>query len=459
MKAATPLFALLLINTAWAAPDTADTTANHENRWAIGVTTRLQTSPYVGESLRTDFLPELFYQGESLYLDGTRGGWRTSAWDRVNFDVFAEYRFGGYNSELTQDIPGMRRLGTVEAGAEAAIDTALGELSLSLRADTLNRHSGHSVKAEWRGEWQQGQWRIEPFLAAEFESDEVNQYYYGVEGDESTAERPAYQAEAGTNFSLGADAWYRLGQAHLLGFSLAYTALDATVEASPLTDQGNRLDAKFQYRYEFLNSPIAQTAAKASENKWLQEGWQWRVAGGYWKDGNFIEMIYLNNMAVNTKDTAMVSGFLSKKISDEVWGLPIEAHATAGIVRHFEKGEQDNFNEYVVAIKGYYNQFPWSHIVETRVGFGYGFSYADEVPWQESDSVLEKNENDSPTLQYLDYSWDVNVGDLFRTDAAKHCYLGYSIHHRSGIFGKTDVYNRVNGGSNWNTFYLQCKVR
>ncbi|AFU98846.1 MipA/OmpV family protein [Simiduia agarivorans] len=459
MKAATPLLALLLSSTTWASADTPESATAGEGRWAIGFTTRLQSSPYIGEGLRTDFLPELYYQGEAFYLDGTRAGWRTSAWDGVTFDLFGEYRFGGYNGELTQEIPGMRRYGTLEAGATAAIDIPVGQLRLTVRADTLNRHGGHSVDAEWRGQWQGDKWRLEPFVAAEFENADVNQYYYGVDAQDATPERPAYTAGAATNFSVGADAWYRLGQAHLLGVSLAYTQLDSTIDASPLTDSGNRVDARFQYRYEFLNSPVAQTAAKAADNSWLKEGWEWRLAGGYWKDGNFIEMIYLNNMAVDTKNTAMVSGFLSKKISDEVWGLPIEAHATAGLVRHFEKGEQDNFNEYVIAIKGYFNQFPWSHIVETRVGFGYGFSYAAQVPWQESDSVLEKNENDSPTLQYLDYSWDVNVGDLFRTDAARHCYAGYSIHHRSGIFGKTDVYNRVNGGSNWNTFYLQCKIR
>lgn len=427
--------------------------------WSMGATTRLFNSPYLGEDIRADFLPEINFQGDNWYLDGSQAGWRSDKHQDLTLDTFARYRFGGYSEEHSSDLDGMRRYGTVEAGAKVTADTALGDISLSAAHDALNRHQGWSSTAEWRWRWHDAQWRIEPFIAADYDSADVNNYFYGVKPSESLNDRRAYSADAALNYRAGIDSWYRLGQPHLFGLSLSHTVFDSSITDSPIVDSSGRTELRLSYRYEFINNRAAQAVAKAGEAQWLKGEWEWRMAGGYWKDGNFIEMVYLNDMASDTSSTAMASGFLSKKITDSTWGLPIQMHVTGGLVHHFEKDLQDDFNEYVIALKGYFTQFPWSHIVETRVGLGYGFSYGDKVPFQESDNVLEKNLNDSRMLQYLDYSWDVNIGDLFRTQAAKHCYAGYSLHHRSGIFGKTEIYNNVDGGSNWNTFYVQCKVR
>lgn len=449
------LCAICLARPAYAEPSPQAT----KGVWAAGLTTRLQTSPYISEDTRLDFLPEIYYTGEQWYLAGTQAGWQHEIDQGLYVDAFSRYRFGGYTEDLVSDLADMRRTGTVEAGAQLIKDTGIGQFRAGASHDLLNRHQGWSASLEWRTDWQWHNTTLTPILAIDHDSAEVNDYFYGVEAAEAQPGRPAYDAAASTQLRLGLESWTRLGKAHLLGLSLSHTRLDDTVADSPIVDANQRTELTFNYRYEFLNHPAAQAVNQAAESPWLEGEWEWRLAGGYWKDGNFIEMIYLNNMAVDTDNTAMVSAFLSKKISDEAWNLPIDVHVTGGLVRHFERGGQDDFNEYVVALKGYYTQFPWSHIVETRVGFGYGFSYGEQVPWQETENVLEKNLNDSRLLQYLDYSWDVNVGDLFNNKSAKHCYLGYSIHHRSGIFGQTDVYNRVNGGSNWNTFYLQCKMR
>ncbi|MBB3169397.1 MipA/OmpV family protein [Simiduia aestuariiviva] len=427
--------------------------------WAAGLTARAQTSPYISESARADFLPELYYQGEQWYLAGTRAGWKREINDGLMLDAFSRYRFGGYTEDQASELDGMRRTGTLEAGVELSQPTAVGEWRIGASADTLNRHQGWSAHVEWRTDWQWQDWTLIPSVAVEYDNAEVNDYFYGVRSAEAQPDRPAYEADASTQLRFGIEAWTRLGRSHLLGLGVSHTRLSDTIADSPIVDSDQRTELSLNYRYEFINNPAAQAINSASDSAWLKGEWEWRVAGGYWTDGNFIEMIYLNNMAVDTRNTAMVSAFLSKKINDEAWNMPVDVHITGGLVRHFERGEKDDFNEYVIALKGYYNRFPWSHIVETRVGFGYGFSYGEQVPWQERDNVMRKNLNDSRILQYLDYSWDVNVGDLFNSPSAKHCYVGYSIHHRSGIFGQSDAYHRVDGGSNWNTFYLQCKTR
>lgn len=430
-----------------------------EGSWAIGTTTRLWSSPYLGEDTRVDFLPEIYYRGQHAYLDGTRGGWRNDLGAGLALDLFGRYRFGGYDADTTPELDGMRRSGTLEAGASLTQQTGYGDFSLTLAADTLNRHQGETISLAWAKEYRYQDWSFEPTLALDYDSAQVNDYYYGVKPQEAQANRPAYAADSSLNLRAGVKAWYRIAGAHLLGFEFSHTEFGAAVGDSPITDADAKTELAFQYRYEFLNHPAQQLAASAADSRFFKGEWEWRLAHGYWTDGNFIEMIYLNQMASDRSNTSFLSGFLSKKISDEAWGLPVQTYLTGGLVRHFEQDVQDDFNEYVFAVKGYFNRFPWSHKIETRVGFGYGFSYGAKVPWQESESVLEDNDNDSRLMQYLDYSWDLNLGDLFNADGLKHCYGGYAIHHRSGIFGKSEVYNGVQGGSNWNTFYLQCKVR
>ena len=61
----------------------------------------------------------------------------------------------------------------------------------------------------------------------------------------------------------------------------------------------------------------------------------------------------------------------------------------------------------------------------------------------------------SELMNYLDFSFDVNVGDLFRSERFSRLWLGYSIHHRSSIFESASQFGRIKGGSNYNTIYLQ----
>jgi outer membrane protein len=47
------------------------------------------------------------------------------------------------------------------------------------------------------------------------------------------------------------------------------------------------------------------------------------------------------------------------------------------------------------------------------------------------------------------------MGDIFRAESIKGLWLGYSIHHRSGIFTTSSAFGRIKGGSNYQTVYLQ----
>ena len=56
-------------------------------------------------------------------------------------------------------------------------------------------------------------------------------------------------------------------------------------------------------------------------------------------------------------------------------------------------------------------------------------------------SRVQRNRGTWKLLNYLDPSFDVRV--------ARDTYVGVGVSHRSGEFGKSELYGNVNGGSNY----------
>jgi outer membrane protein len=79
----------------------------------------------------------------------------------------------------------------------------------------------------------------------------------------------------------------------------------------------------------------------------------------------------------------------------------------------------------------------------------------ERTPYLERQSIEQKNPNTSKLLNYLDVSIDVSVGDLLRVKRLENTFLGFAVIHRSGVFGFSDLFGAVNGGSNYNSVYVE----
>ena len=69
--------------------------------------------------------------------------------------------------------------------------------------------------------------------------------------------------------------------------------------------------------------------------------------------------------------------------------------------------------------------------------------------------MIDKGYRPSQLMNYLDFTLDFNLGDLFGAEDLKGLWLGASIHHRSSIFESASQFGRIKGGSNYPSFYLQ----
>ncbi|POB72183.1 MltA-interacting MipA family protein, partial [Vibrio vulnificus] len=124
----------------------------------------------------------------------------------------------------------------------------------------------------------------------------------------------------------------------------------------------------------------------------------------------------------------------------------------SGIAHHWSSEVQSSSTETVVSIKAYYT-FNWP--TQWRFGVAEGMSYIDNITYIEKSEMERKGYTPSHLLNYLDFSFDVNVGDLVGKNDWKNVWFGYSLHHRSAIFEKASQFGRIKGGSNYNTVYLQ----
>ena len=99
---------------------------------------------------------------------------------------------------------------------------------------------------------------------------------------------------------------------------------------------------------------------------------------------------------------------------------------------------------------------PWTSKELFRYGFGFGFSYADKVPYVEQVKQEKRFENTSHFLNYLEWTADIPLDLMFESKVTRNCFVGVTVVHRSGIFETSDILGEVFGGADWYTLHLEC---
>ena len=452
---------LTLLIGAAAMPALADVTYlelfDRQQQWSLGAVYRTGESPYRGDRRSEDFLPVITYSGERLFLYGTKAGVHLIDNPDWTLDLFAAVRFDGYNEADSAQLVGMAdRHRSLDGGLQLAYRSRFGSWVVSAQGDMLDNHQGSELKFRWGYPFETGRWHLTPWLGWNRMEGQLASYYFGVRAAEAQPGRAAYRIEHALNAQLGLDLRYRVSQHSFVSLNLAATGYDDRIANSPIVGNDHVYQMALTYRYEF-NDDLFD-----SSSPWLADGLKrrprfMRVAGGCYTS-TALNQIVRGSVNCHPADTSLTSLFVGQQLTDQFFDYPWQIWVKGGIARHHEQDFQSDFNEYVLAIKAYYAGFPWSDKVETRFGFAEGMSYAEQIPHFERLSVEGKNRSASRLLNYLDVSLDVSLNDIFKVDSKQRCYAGFSVHHRSGIFATSLLFGQVNGGSNFNTLYLECLV-
>jgi outer membrane protein len=173
-----------------------------------------------------------------------------------------------------------------------------------------------------------------------------------------------------------------------------------------------------------------------------------RLAGGI-ADQNDFGQILSSQMDRHDTKTGLVGidgGYLLKRFE-----APFDLYLKGGLYRFLENGYQDDFFETTLYLKLYYNLDLFNNRI--RLGVAEGVSYAFEIPIIEQIEAQENEDHNSHILNYLEVSLDFDVGKLLHVKTLEHTYLGYTLKHRSGIYGLINSVSR--GGSNYNMLHIE----
>lgn len=413
-----------------------------EQSWGIAAVVRTATIPYnsvtnditeVDSSVST-FIPMMFYQGDTFFIDGMAWGAHLYNADEWQFNALIRLRYIDLPKQYQNQVGG----DTADVGIQLVyfIDE-----HWVIESDFMSDSAGrvHGI-ARANGDFDFGHWNIQPLFELRWKEADFNSHYYSV------AELTNEHIGGGVDLKLGFMSKYHVASnLYLLGGSYL-TRLDDNVSSSEIINEpwqaelflgvGFFNDQSKPYRNDLSNAPYVRVA----------HGWATPSNIGDILSGNTVKDEYNHQMS---------SLFYGHPLTDELFGLPLDIYLTPGLAWHYGTDHQSSTAEYVVAIKAYAN-FTWP--TQWRFGFAEGLSYVNNITYIEETEMISKDRRPSHLLNYLDFSLDVNVGDLFNYHALNKVWLGYSLHHRSAIFEKSSQYGRIKGGSNYNTIYLQFDI-
>lgn len=410
--------------------------ATQEQEWGIAAMYRTTSIPFDtagGDQTVSTFVPMMFFENEYVFVDGIEGGvflynteesdWRVSALTRMRF------------IDIPQSAQNANEGDTADFGVQLQykIDDTWSFDSELMTDDDLQFHSNFRLN----GQYEFGDWELSPRVTIRYKDADFNSQYYAFK--DVTGE----SIGAGVDVNLGIDIRYHvISNLYLLG-STSVTRFDDNAFNSSIIE--DRYQGEFYLGFGLFNDKTAPKKPELSNKPYL------RVAHGWATPSNIGDIMKLNSEK-DKYNNQLTSVFYGHPLTDEVFGVPIDIYFTPGIAHHWSSKVQSSSTEYIAAIKAFYT-FDWP--VKWRFGVAEGLSYIDSITYIEQTEMDEKGYTASHLLNYLDFSFDINVGDVVNQSDLENVWVGYSLHHRSAIFENASQFGRIKGGSNYNTIYIQ----
>lgn len=452
-----PALALLHVVSAWGFGDVSFLPADdYSQRWSLAITGRLQSSPYEDKDTHGDVIPLIAYSGETLFLAGTKAGVHLFKNEDWRANVYAAYRFAGYDDKDNSVVGDMKRENGIDGGFDITRVTSLGDFTFDATSDISSTSNGQVLSLYWSRYYDHGPWKILPWVGGSWYSADYNRYYYGVEPEEAQPDRPEYYSDETVSFRIGSDIRYRIDHIQYLTFNIEYERLGNAIYKSPIVDEQDIFKLGINYRLEFSDENVEPPGRRYDFLTSKRRPWSYRFAAGTTTDTKLNQIVRGSHVEFDDTQTKLVSFVGGKQLMRSFFGTNWQVWGNLGMGYRMDEPHQSNFFEYIAAIKFFYSNFPWSDHVLTRFGVAEGVSYAERVPYAETSKKDASNKGTSHLLNYLDFSFDANLGDVFNARSVRHCFGGFSVHHRSGIFASADLFGPVDGGSNVNTLYVEC---
>lgn len=220
---------------------TSATAVQAESKLTLGAGVGVIQHPYKQYSNDVVPVPVLTYESENFWFRGLGGGYYL--WnDGTDQLSLTAYWLPMYFKPSDSDSHKLRRLdsrhSTMMAGVSWFHHTQYGSLRTTLSGDTLDKSNGLIWDLGWIYRYTNGNLTLTPGIGVEWNSDNMNDYYYGVSHKESRKSGlHDYSADGGWNPYLELSANYRfLGNWSVYG-TARYTRLSDEITDSPMVDK------------------------------------------------------------------------------------------------------------------------------------------------------------------------------------------------------------------------------
>ena len=220
---------------------TSVSTASAANQWSVGAGVGVINSPYKQYDRDLYPVPVVTYEGDKFWFRGLGGGYYLWNDQTDKLSVMAYYsplhfKPGDSDSHALRQLD--KRRSTAMAGLSYVHNTQYGFLRTALAADVLDNSNGFVGDVAWLYRYSNGGLTLTPGIGVEYSSENQNDYYYGVSGDESRRSGlKRYDADDSWNPYLELTASYKFASDWNVYAATRYTRLGDEIKDSPMVDK------------------------------------------------------------------------------------------------------------------------------------------------------------------------------------------------------------------------------
>ncbi|ENL8183655.1 MipA/OmpV family protein [Salmonella enterica] len=220
---------------------TSASVAHAESNLTLGAGVGVVEHPYKDYDSDVYPIPVIAYESENFWFRGLGGGyylWNDNA-DKLSIMAYwSPMYFKPGDSDDHQLRRLDRRKSTMMAGVSYAHHTQYGFLRTSLAGDTLDNSNGIVWDLAWLYRYTNGGLTLTPGIGVEWNSENQNDYYYGVSRKESSRSGlRGYNPNDSWNPYLELSANYNFAGNWSVYGTARYTRLSNEITDSPMVDK------------------------------------------------------------------------------------------------------------------------------------------------------------------------------------------------------------------------------
>ncbi|HHB92344.1 MAG TPA: MipA/OmpV family protein [Thioploca sp.] len=225
-----------------------------DNGWhgIIGSKIILRNEPYKEVDNKILPLPYLVMRRGNFFINGLKIGYRMAEGTSGSFDLVITPCLKGFDADDSAILNGMgNRYFSIESGIAMVWKQGIFDFNLSVLSDIANKGSEVIASISHTYILTDKKLILTPDIGLKLQSENLINYYYGVNTAQARPGRPAYTGESTMNYTASLDLIYSLNKRSNLFMAVEYESLGDDVYDSPLVDKEEVISILLGYGWQF----------------------------------------------------------------------------------------------------------------------------------------------------------------------------------------------------------------